>query len=439
MTLKHKQFREIITFGNSMYPLLLNGDVIHFKKTSFSKIKVDDLIGIIRNKTIINHRVVYKTDHYLITKGDNNLSLDSPTRPEKIIGKISLIKRRDRIFSPGNLYLSQSINYFSEITKIKRVLEKNRINFIFIKGLPVNLYYQKTHPRRIYADCDILIDSKESLQVEEIFISLGYKRKNIIRHPLLDFVIKNKVEYECWKQIGPFRIVFDIHLQPVFFFVQTNNLSPLYPKKLIINFTDLLIKNKRFIKIEKEKYPLLSKESQIAYLALHLFHDNFAGYHKYMLLEKVINSGNFKEQEVIKIINQHRLNNYLYPVFALLNKYYRPKLSKNFLKQISPERKKLNQIKSVIKNTDIFEGEEHTRAAVRRFKNIYSLSPCPGILKPLVFLNFEIISLILYVVLKRFKNLLRYYLYLLMNKSSHLRSKKEPLLPAIADQSPSAH
>ncbi|MFN4213017.1 MAG: S26 family signal peptidase, partial [Microgenomates group bacterium] len=110
--------------GQSMSPILQPEDVVYFKKISFSKIKVNDLIVFRKKNQLISHRVVYKTKDYLITKGDNSFSADGKIKPWQILGKIYRIKRNGQIFNPDSLYLLQSTYYFSEIVKIKNEFDR---------------------------------------------------------------------------------------------------------------------------------------------------------------------------------------------------------------------------------------------------------------------------------------------------------------------------
>jgi hypothetical protein len=70
-----------------------------------------------------------------------------------------------------------------EIIKIKRAFEEENIDFVFLKGLPLHLYYEKTHPKRIYADCDVLINKKDFLEAEKIIIKFGYKKNVAEKKP----------------------------------------------------------------------------------------------------------------------------------------------------------------------------------------------------------------------------------------------------------------
>ncbi len=426
----------LLSKGNSMYPLLLDNDIIILKPAR--KIAIDDIVAIGKKSYYLTHRIIYidKSKKLLIAKGDNNLVPDKPISLKKIAGKVEEVIRTGKALRIEKLYLFQSTFYFNEIKKINSHFLKQSIPFVFLKGLPIYLYYTKRCPRRIYADCDILIDNSNKEEVDQLFSSLGYQKQVVSPNPILDVFTKNKAEVTYWKFVNNFRIDFDIHFEAVFFFVQTNNLSPLYPKNLVTKFSQHLLSHKQSQLIEKTSYPFLSTEAQIVYLAIHLFHDNFKGYYKYTILEKVINSGKFKESDVIELIKNYHLENFVFPVFSLLKKYYQPKLSKNFLKKIAPDKQKLKAINYIVKSTNIFEDER--RGGAKRFKNIYNLSSTNSLLKPLIFLKPTIFVLISFDILKRFLMLIRYFYPLVKRRLLQLTKKITPQQAAV-NQNPTSH
>ncbi len=102
-----------------------------------------------KNTHLFTHRVIYKTVNYLVTKGDNSFESDGKILPRHIIAKVYKIKRNTQTFNPESLYLLQSTLYLQEINQIKKLFEREKIDFVFLKGLPLHLYYEKTHPRRM--------------------------------------------------------------------------------------------------------------------------------------------------------------------------------------------------------------------------------------------------------------------------------------------------
>ncbi len=102
----------IKTFGNSMYPLLLDGDILYLKKIKFSKIRVNDIITAKDSIRYFTHRVIYKGKNYVVTKGDNNPITDKKVYAKDIIGRVENVKRQGNIFNPEQIYLLQSSLYF---------------------------------------------------------------------------------------------------------------------------------------------------------------------------------------------------------------------------------------------------------------------------------------------------------------------------------------
>ncbi len=86
--------------GDSMLPILHPNDVVQYKKINFKQIRINDIILVHKNKRLFTHRIIYKTDRYLITKGDNNLESDGKIYPRQIIGKVAKVKRDGKEFDP---------------------------------------------------------------------------------------------------------------------------------------------------------------------------------------------------------------------------------------------------------------------------------------------------------------------------------------------------
>lgn len=398
LKIKNK-FRFVLkTVGQSMFPLLLDNDVVYFKKIAYSMLKEDDIALVEKNNFFFTHRIIYKTDSYCITKGDNNAKSDEKISPKKISGKVYQIKRGNHLINIDEVYLFQSSLYFQEIIKVKNVLEKEGVDFIFLKGLPFHLYYEKRHPKRLYADCDILIKPRDQKKIEAIFVKFGYKKT----HPTLPEISYSKI-------INNFPIVFDVHLKAVFLMTQINRLESLYPEKLVLDFTNDLFLNKKSVKINGQSFFILNSTYLIIYLSLHFFHHNFMGIFRLKLLDKVIRQSRLKNSDWKKIreeINRFRLNNFIAPVFFLLKKYYQTPIP-DF---IHPPNRRVN-----LKNLGIFDSEERMAAGIRRFDNIFRLSPQPLLVKLTVLLNYEVI---MWTFLALFERLFRFSKDLLAKPSS---------------------
>lgn len=88
--------------GNSMYPLIEEGDkVVIAKYNDELEIKEGDIIVCIKKNGLGAHRVVFlrrrKNKYY--TKGDNRLLFDSPVNFDKIVGKVIIVIKRNKIIS----------------------------------------------------------------------------------------------------------------------------------------------------------------------------------------------------------------------------------------------------------------------------------------------------------------------------------------------------
>ena len=403
--------------GQSMLPILHPNDIVYFKKIPFSKIKVDDLIVFKKKNQLITHRVIYKTKKYLIAKGDNNPNFDDKIYPQQILGKVYQIKRDGQIFKPETLYLIQSTHYFSEIVKIKKKFDKKNVNYVFLKGLPLHLYFEDTHPQRLYADCDVLVDKKDFKKAQKILFSFGYQKADTSLSSFQKKIQDKNIENAYWKKINDFTVVFDLHLEVVFMMTQLSKLEALYPQKLIDELTEEFLKTKRKIKINNENFLILDTCYLILYLSLHLFHHNFTGAFRYQFLDKVIRKGCHPEfisgSQCKKIFNhiqnkifEYRLQNFVYPVFFLLKKHYHSPVPHFFLKKIKPTGF-INLANFInFKNSNIFNDDPRLHAGVKRFLNLFFLSPSPFWKKILVFFNLQVVFAVLWVGWKKIKSLI---------------------------------
>jgi signal peptidase I len=394
--------------GQSMLPILRPNDIVYFKKTPFLKIKVNDLIIFKKKNQLITHRVIYKTKKYLITKGDNNPNSDDKIYPKQILGKVYQIKRNGQIFKPETFYLIQSTHYFSEIIKIKKEFDKENINYVFLKGLPLHLYFEVTHPKRLYADCDFLIDKKDFQKAEEILLKNHYQKAELHWSKTAKKMQKKELEATFYKKTNQFIITFDIHLQLVdLSIVHLGHFDELYPQKLIDNLTEKFLKTKRKIKINNEPFLILDTYYLILYLALHLFHHNFTGAFRYDFLDKVIKKSKISIkswQEIALIIKKYQLNNFVFPVFFLLKKYYKTSVPPLFIRSIQPVNPLTRKLINKLTKINIFNDEPRIRAGIKRFLYLFIFSPSPFWKKILIIFNPQVIFAVFWVVWKKIKN-----------------------------------
>ncbi len=388
---------KIKSFGHSMFPLLHDGDIVYLKRIRFSAIKVNDIITIRKLGKIFTHRVIYRIGKSLITKGDNNLSSDGKIYPKQIIGKLYQVKRGSNIFNPEDIYLIQSSLYFAEIVKIKKALEKEKIDFVFLKGLPLHLYFEGKHPRRIYADCDILIAPKDYPKAKKILEKRGY-RYHDDSYSKTHRILKDKyTEFSFYKTINNFPVLFDVHLEPVFMMNQLGKLEMLYMQKFIDSLTENFLREKQQLAINNYQFPILSSSNLILYLSLHFFHHNFRGAYRLELLDRVIRKAlQISPPPRVSLalsekILDYQLQNFVYPVFLLLKKYYDTPITKSFLAEIKPNGDKLNYISKSILRINIFDEQSRVDEGLLRFKNLFFLSPSPLWKKMLIIFNIQVV------------------------------------------------
>ena len=398
---------KIKTFGNSMYPLLHDGDVIYINRVNFNRIKINDLVCARKKNKMFTHRVIYRTKNYLITKGDSNVSADGKIYVRNMVGKVYKIKRNGEIIDPESLYLIQSSLYFKEIVKVKKAFEKENLNFVLLKGLPLHLYYQGIHPRRFYADCDLLIERNRFKKATRILKNLGYVKFDTSLSRTQKRLRDKEVEIDFLKIVNGFPILFDIHLEAAFLMVQLGQIDRLYPQKLIDAFTAKLLQEKRHIDINIQRFPILSKENLFIYLVLHLYHHNFQGTHRFDLIKKLINKEELKYSTILETISKFRLDNFIYPCMFLFNKYYKLRNASIPLNGLRPSTAAIRLTKRNIRSVNIFDDEDRISSGVKRFENAFFLSPNNYLRKSLIFLNKQVLYSIYLVFSHRFSNILK--------------------------------
>ena len=88
--------------GMSMWPFFTGRrDCVTVKKCTFRDIKKGDIVLFSPEENIyLLHRVMKKTDNSFVTAGDGNTFTDGVFSPDKIIARVSEIRRKDKVFSP---------------------------------------------------------------------------------------------------------------------------------------------------------------------------------------------------------------------------------------------------------------------------------------------------------------------------------------------------
>jgi len=374
--------------GDSMLPILRSGDLLYFKRTIFGKLKVNDIVLVKINKSLVTHRIIFVAKKSIITKGDDNYYSDGNISPKNVIAKLDCVKRSAHVFDPENLYLFQSILYLKEINIIKGIFKKKMVDFVFLKGLPLHLFYEKTHPRRIYFDCDVLVSKVAFKKIGSVFTKFGYKKYDPFIKKNLPF---KEMEVSFYKEYpNGFSVMFDVHQKINFMTTPLNQFGALYPQDLADKLTEDFLINKRLVRINKSCFPILSFDHLIIYLAIHFFNHNFRGVFRLTFIDKIIKNkkiSNVFWQKLALKIKSYQVQNFVYPVFLLLIKYFNSPIPDSFLKKIKPGLLSRIYINKVVLKTNIFNGEQQVEESLNRFNNSFLLSPQPIFKKLLALIN----------------------------------------------------
>ena len=430
---KSPSFFSVQAQGNSMYPLLQDKDTVEYIQMPFRKIKLNDIILVYVDNILMTHRVIYKTKTTCITRGDNNATADTIIQKGRVLAKVVRFKRKGVWYGIQAVYLAQSALYLHEIQKLETVLQFQRIPHVFLKGVLISLRYEGAIPKRIYADCDILVQRNDYKIIEKTFKTLGYqlqerqlsfratfdnlsvnageKSRSVLRFArFFDFAQNDKQdlkvnsgpEVSYMKMVNGVPVVFDVHFEPVFLMTQIGGMNWLYPSKFLIQLGEQIIKRGELKKIKGFSYSLCSPSDQILYLALHIFHHNYTDSVRYQLLDAVIRKsapafvkttagkqGDW--EELGNTIKEYQLEGYVYGVFMLLKKYFKTPIPQSFISEIQPSSFKRRVSTYFLKRVDIFSQDSRVNAGISRFILIFFLSPNPFWKKLLLFIHPEVL------------------------------------------------
>ncbi len=407
----------IQTFGNSMLPLFHDGDVLTLHKTSFKNIAVDDFVTFKKKNRYVTHRVIYKSpaildsrlrgndrrngrNPFIITKGDNNLQPDAKVFPHQIVGIVKRIKRDTVEFDPYTINLIQSTAYFGELVAITSLFAQNDVRYLILKGLPLHLFYEKTHPKRIYADCDILIHPKSVRKAESVLRKAGYKRQESAFSKTHKKLKDKKTEETFYKQTKNYIIMLDIHYEPVFLMNQVGTMNNLFSQKVLTQMREDFFHHVRTITIQGSSFPILSPDYLILYLGLHLFHHNFKGYYRYELMKNILKKEKIKWKQFHDLCQKYTVGLFIYPVFFHLRKDYNCAIPNSFLTDLEPKTVIQERLIATLLKESIFEDEYRIQSGIQRFTLILMLSTNNWFKKMLVFADVQIVYSIAWTLQK---------------------------------------
>lgn len=389
--------------GSSMGWLIRDGDIVEVKKKTFSSLRVNDIVVIYLKKKLITHRVIYKARSYLITKGDANMIADGRVFPHQIIGEVEQIKREGKSIRLSDAYLIQSSYYFKEMVEIIRTFAKHKIQYVILKGLPLHLFYEGVHPRRIYADIDFMVKREDVKKSAKILQKLGFKAQE---HSLSEthHRLKNHlVEIAYAKNIRGWYVVVDLHAEAAFLMTQLGDMNLLYPKRLLSDLSESFITHAKMIQLGGVSVCILSPSHLFIYLSLHFFHHNFQGMFRLELMNNVVKKMSFSSRQqtkIIKVIKKYRLENYMYPSLRLLQKYF-PETKRKIKLIIGAIGPTTNYQLLTTLTPPIFDDESRLVGGIRRFILIFLASPQPFWKKLYVFFQPSVLFSVWWVFWRR--------------------------------------
>jgi hypothetical protein len=316
-------------------------------------------------------------------------------------------KRNNIWYDLQDFYFIQSGFYLEEIKKLETILCAYGISHVFLKGVLVSLRYEGFIPKRIYADCDILINRYDYKKLEKAFTALGYKRDGRSLFSSYKKKPEQKPEINYVKIVNNIPVVFDVHFEPVFLMTQIEGMNLLYQKEKLTQLGNDIIKRGKRKKIKGFVYSICSISDQILYLALHIFHHNYTDSVRYQLLDAVIRKASNKQtwKDLQNNILQYNLEGYVYGVFILLTKYFKTPIPKSFFHAIRPSSFKKRVNMHYLKRVDIFSQDHRVKAGVVRFILIFLLSPEPIWKKMSIFFYIKILTIFLKIFPSLFKSI----------------------------------
>jgi signal peptidase I len=414
--IKHGYFLKVS--GNSMYPVIKDGDRAYFIRKKFAKIKVNDLVLIKKQNLFITHRVIFKAQKYLITKGDNSLKSDGKIYAKNFIAKLVKVVREKKTIIINHFFLMQSTLYFKEIIIIKKAFDSAKINYLFLRGLPFYFYYGKIDSTQTYTNCDVLID-KEQLEIgKNILKEQGFKK---IKRPLSrihEKFKKKEIKIVYIKIINNFLVFFNLYIEPFFLMSEIGKLEELYPQKLLNQLTIDFFETKQTIKIKGYLFKIPDKKYLILYLSLNFFYYNYCGALRINFLDRVIRKSNLSSKQWDKlaaIINKYYLYNFTYASFYIAKKLYKAQVPNKFQKIIQPRIYNYKFLLSALsKSAYIFSDQSRIYAGIERFKLLYCLSPNYWYRKILVFIKPIVLYTIIWAntkkIINKIKNDFKFYI-----------------------------
>ncbi|MCR4263888.1 MAG: signal peptidase I [Candidatus Roizmanbacteria bacterium] len=389
----------IKTFGRSMEPLLHDGNIVFYRKTPFSSLKQNDIVIVYKNKKYVTHRVIYTSELYVITKGDNNNFIDGKIKPSQIVGRVYKIGRGTDMFPVDTLSLVQNASYLQEIHHITKIFQKKDIDFVFLKGLPLYFYYTKHMPQRIFADCDLLVSEKDFVRAKALLLKRGYEQKTQTR--LFSRLFSQFVMEEDFFLNRRFPITIDLHKRPFSYIRKIDFPDSLYPKKLMDEFTRELLRTKRWVKVNNITIPIPHKDYLLIFLSIHFFTHTMKMVHRVWLINKIVKKDKKTPrswQVFLELVQKYKLGYMVYPAFYFANRLYKKRVPRFVIESVKPHEKFAAQVYG-LKPGLIFEERFTVSRVVNKIVISWFFSPQPVYRRLQLFVSRELFLLtVTYIV-----------------------------------------
>lgn len=359
---------KIVTRGLSMAPLILPKDQLVIKK--IEEYGTSDIVVFKKDRKFIAHRVIYQSGGKIVTKGDRNSKDDGFIKKEEILGKVTAVKRKNDKLIINHFYLTQSSSYLRELSKIANAFSKARVPYVFIKGLPIHLFVEDAAPKRLYIDADILIKKSRAVLAYKALGNLGFSK--LSEDNSFEVSGQEPTQLTFYKNISPFPVVLDLHLDIALGFTRATAVNSLLPD--FDKFTNLMFKESVSYKIGRVRFRVPKKEFIFIILLIHFFHHNFKGASSLSFMKEVLIKCKLDFKKVSGIVNNFRLKSFVFPSAIILNKLYPNSLPKDFLRKIKPNIFK-TFVSYLFSLTWPFSEEDRVMAGIKRFVLIFLLSP----------------------------------------------------------------
>jgi len=308
----------------NMYPLLQMGDIATFKKTSFTLVKPNDLVLITRKNSPIVRRIILKNDEYCITKIDGGKMSDNTViTAHSIIYAISSVKRRSVTIDLYEGYAVQSSVYWHQILVLMDSFKKNHIDFVFLKGLPLHLYYEKNYPKHMYTDCDILVNPFSKNKLEGAFHEMGYVKENDSSPSFQRFAQHEEIELDFTRKVSGIIVRFDVHYSVSMSTVHFNGL-----RKKLGSLSKEMLMTKKYVSIDSKRFPLLKEDLLILYLLLHQVNHSWKDLKGAVFINTIVNSiakkrkGHIDWKVILDTAKKYSILNFIIPGLYLQKIYF---------------------------------------------------------------------------------------------------------------------